>query len=146
QRPTLGMFRPRSIKRLRIQPLSPEWSESERHMLCQTHLFIEPPKQRLEKIPFRFIYQFTCNDEAECHGHNLMCTDWEMGESCRRWRVQYGDRWEGMFRQRYEMEMIEKLDTHFYIGTVASHPANWIIIGLFYPPRESDDPQSNLFS
>src|SRR5579885_1172486 len=87
QSPTLGIFRPGSIKRLRIAPLSPDWSEAELGMLCQSHLFVEPPKKRLEKIPFRFIYEFTCADEPACRGHNLMCTDWEMGESYRRWKV-----------------------------------------------------------
>ena len=39
------------------------------------------------------------------------------------------------FRQKYETEMIQKNDTHFYVGTVAKHPHTWIIVGLFYPPR-----------
>jgi hypothetical protein len=30
--------------------------------------------------------------------------------------------------------MIEKYDTHFYVGTVHRHPHIWIIVGLFYPP------------
>jgi len=29
--------------------------------------------------------------------------------------------------------MIHERDTRFYVGTVAAHPHNWIIIGLFYP-------------
>lgn len=92
QYPTLGIFRPASIVRLRIAPDTPEWSAGELGMLRQTHLFIEPPKQRLEKIPFRFIYQFNC-DETGCPGHNLICTDWEMSQSYRQWRSGYGDRW-----------------------------------------------------
>jgi hypothetical protein len=31
--------------------------------------------------------------------------------------------------------MIEKYDTHFFVGTVHQHPKNWIIVGLFYRPR-----------
>jgi len=138
-RPTLGFFRPGSIKRLRIQRLKPDWSDEELGMLRQTHLFIEQPKQQLEKIPCRFIYEFACDNEPECNRHNLMCTDWEMSESYRRWQAEYGDGWEEKFRQRYETEMITKNDTHFYVGTVSSHPANWIIIGLFYPPREGEN-------
>lgn len=144
QHPTLGIFRPASITRLRIAPLSPDWSEGELGMLRQSHLFVEPPRQQLEKIPCRFIYQFNC-DESDCRGHNLMCTDWEMSQSYRQWRSDYGDTWEEKFRQRYEIEMIHKYDTHFYVGTVASHPNNWIIIGLFYPPREEQNVQATLF-
>ncbi len=144
QRPTLGVFRPASITRLRIQALDPNWSEAELGMLRQSHLFIASPKQELEKIPFRFYYQFSCND-AGCGGHNMMCTDWEMSESFRDWRQKYGESgWVEKFRQRYEIEMSEKYDTHFIVGTVAAHPNRWIIIGLFYPPR-GDDAQSSLF-
>jgi len=38
--------------------------------------------------------------------------------------------------------MINKYDTHFYVGTVHQHPDSWIIVGLFYPPKDS---QGNLF-
>jgi hypothetical protein len=71
-----------------------------------------------------------------------MCTDWEMGQSYRSWRVTYGDQWQEKFRFKYESEMMKKYDTHFYVGTVASHPNRWIVIGLFYPPVQ---PQSSLF-
>ena len=142
QYPTLGVFKPASINRLRIAPLPPNWSDGELGMLRQSHLFVESPKQELEKIPFRFFYEFSCNDTA-CKGHNLMCTDWEMSESYRDWRIKYGEGgWEEKFRQRYEIEMVQKYDTHFFVGTVAAHPNRWIIIGLFYPPP---DLQAGLF-
>jgi hypothetical protein len=38
--------------------------------------------------------------------------------------------------------MIERNDTHFYVGFVHLHPAEWIIVGLFYPPKSR---QSHLF-
>jgi hypothetical protein len=58
-----------------------------------------------------------------------------MCQSYRRWRKQYGNGWERKFRQRYEQELIEKFDTHFFVGTVHQYPNAWIIVGLFYPPR-----------
>ncbi len=145
QYPTLGIFRPASITRLRITPADPPaWTKAELDMLRQRHLFAEAPKQELEKIPFVFRYDFRCSEDA-CPGHMLMCTDWEMAQSYRQWRSDYGDRWEEKFRQRYEFEMIQKCDAHFYVGTVASHPHRWIIIGLFYPPRQTESVQGNLF-
>jgi hypothetical protein len=57
-------------------------------------------------------------------------------EAYRRWRQDYGTNWEQAFRQRFEQEMIEKYDTHFMVGTVHQHPNNWIIVGLFYPPKQ----------
>ena len=146
QYPTLGVFRPANIVRLRIVPADPpHWTPAELAMLRQKHFFAEAPKRELEKIPFKFYYEFRCA-ETNCNGHTMMCTDWEMAESYRRWRSHYGETvWQEKFRQRYEVEMIQKYDTHFYVGTVAAHPNRWIIIGLFYPPREADHPQIGLF-
>ena len=135
--PTLGFFRPKTIERLRITPSSPSWTAAELNMLRQGHLFQTQPQIELEKIPYNFYYIFRCEDEA-CAGHTLMCTDWEIGESWRKWSKEYGQDWEAKFRQRYEREMIEKYDTHFYVGTVHQHPQNWIIIGLFYPPKPNN--------
>jgi hypothetical protein len=144
QYPTLGIIRPESIVRLRIGPDAATWTDAQLGMLRQLNFFAEAPKRELEKIPFKFYYDFRC-PEPTCTGHMLMCTDWEMSESYRRWRSRYGDKWEEKFRQTYEFEMIHKHDTHFYVGTVASHPNRWIIIGLFYPPPDAERVQDMLF-
>jgi hypothetical protein len=140
--PTLGFFRPRAIKRLQITAAVPStWSEAQLAILRQELLFEKKPTQELEKIPYVFRYEFTC-DDSTCREHALMCSDWEMGESYRKWAAQYGDEWEDKFRQRYESEMIRQKDTHFFVGTIKAHPGEWIIIGLFYPPCSG---QQNLF-
>jgi hypothetical protein len=131
--PTLGFFKPRAIKRLVIEKDSGQWSKAEIERLRAPDLFGKTPAQELEKLPYKFSYEFLCAD-PECCGHQLMCTDWEMGQSYRKWSRSYPD-WEAVFRQRYEREMIEKFDTHFFVGTVHKHPDAWIIIGLFYPPK-----------
>jgi len=42
--------------------------------------------------------------------------------------------------------MINKNDTHFIVGTVHGHPKEWIIIGLFYPPKDATEAtQLNMF-
>jgi len=142
--PTLGIFRPKSIDRLAVTPEDPKWTAAQLGILRQGHLFVENPKTELEKIPFSFRYEFHCEDD-ECKGHKLICTDWEMGQSYRSWRAKYGDQWEQRFRQRYEAEMIQKNDTHFYVGTIHAHPHVWIIVGLFYPPRQANPAQQDLF-
>jgi hypothetical protein len=137
--PTLGFVKPKNIKKLTIQADDPDWSASQLDVLRQGDLFAQGPEAELQKVPYKFIYSFTC-DHDDCNGHNMSCTDWEMGESWRRWKDKYGDGWQDKFRQRYETEMIEKRDTHFYVGTVHTHPDAWIIVGLFYPPAS---PQSD---
>jgi hypothetical protein len=37
-------------------------------------------------------------------------------QSYRKWRREYGARWEAAFRQKYEREMIESFDTHFLLA------------------------------
>ena len=131
--PTLGVFRPKLIERLIVKPDSATWTQPQLEILRQGHLFEEGPQKELEKVPYSFSYQFRCGEEG-CPGHKMICTDWEMGQSWRKWSREYGSAWEDKFRHKYETEMIEKNDTHFYVGTVHQHPQTWIIVGLFYPP------------
>lgn len=131
--PTLGFFKP-TIARLKIEPISGEWSKEELGWLRQYTLFGNAPKNELEKLPFNFSYEFKC-DEPDCHTHTLSCTDWEMGAAYRAWRYEYGTKWEQKFRDRFETDMALVNDTHFFIGTVRTHPDAWIIVGLFYPPK-----------
>ena len=130
--PTLGFFKPGQITGLKIEQDDREWTELQKSRLRQIPLFGSAPTRELEKVPFIFKYQFTCNDSA-CRGHELSCTDWEMGQAYRSWVEKYPTDWEAKFRQRFEDEMINRFDTHFFVGTIHQHPNAWIIIGLFYP-------------
>jgi hypothetical protein len=132
--PTLGFFKPAEIKRLTIEPVAADWTAAELAILRQDTLFEKAPADTLEKIPFNFKYEFRCSDPT-CKGHEMSCTDWEMGQAYRRWRRQYRDGWEQKFRERFEAEMMQKNDTSFFVGTVHKHPHIWIIVGLFYPPK-----------
>jgi hypothetical protein len=133
--PTLGIFKP-IIDELQITPAeSSQWSEEQIAILGQGDLFDQEPPSDLEKIPWDFRYKFRCQDEPDCTGHRMICTDWEMMQSWREWRTKYGDDWEQKFRQRYELEMKERYDTHFYVGTLHAYPSKWIVVGLFYPPK-----------
>ena len=130
---TLGIFKPRQIRRLLIEAEeSKTWSKEEVEILTQGHLFDKTPETDLENVPYKFRYEFTC-DHDDCEGHTRICTDWQIGASWRKWRTEYGDdKWESKFRQMYETEMMKK-DTHFYVGTLLDHQSTWIIVGLFYP-------------
>ena len=139
--PTLGVFRPHEIERLLIEPAAENWTDTQLATLTQDTLFEKAPARTLEKIPFDFRYKFRCGD-VDCNGHTMICTDWEMGQAYRSWRMEYGDQWEDKFRQKFEREMIDKNETHFFVGTIHKHPGSWIIVGLFYPPKTT---RSDLF-
>ena len=134
--PTLGVFKPKSVRRLLIVPERVKtWSEKELEILSQLSMFDKAPPSRLEKIPYTFMYEFTC-DDADCSGHRLSVTDWELGQSYRSWRALYGTKWHEKFRRKYELEMLLDRDLYFYVGTIRSHPHIWLIVGLFYPPKQ----------
>jgi hypothetical protein len=137
--PTLGLFKPAKIKRLKIAKAAKDWTAGEKAILGQKSLdFQNAPNQQLQKIPYDFTYEFLCSQPG-CRGHKMKCTDWEMAEAYRQWSAKYGDQWEAKFRERFEREMIEKFDTHFFVGTVHQHPKNWMIVGLYYPPPSAPD-------
>jgi hypothetical protein len=137
--PTLGLFKPFKITRLKITPTSSDWTPKQKTILNQNSFgFQNAPKEALQKIPFEFTYQFRC-DDADCNGHEMDCTDWEMSEAYRDWSKKYGAEWKVKFLQTFERDMISRYDTHFYVGTLHQHPKNWQIVGLFYPPRKNMD-------
>ncbi len=143
--PTLGIFKPHEIQRLRIVPEKvPTWTPDELSKLNQSLFRVVDgrvipdgsTRAPLEKIPVSFVYDFRC-DHEECKGHKMSTTDWEICQSYRDWRGRYGENgWESKFRQRWEEEILTKFDTHFYVGTMHGHPATWLIVGAFYPPLQ----------
>lgn len=135
-RDTLGIFKPKTIHKFIIEPDTPDWTPAESEKLLQYSLYDKHPLKPLEKIPYKFSYKFTCNAPG-CGGHKLMCVDWELGEAYRSWKHKYGDNWEWAIINRFETDMILRYDTYFFVGTIHGHPAAWIIIGLFYPPKIS---------
>jgi hypothetical protein len=134
---TLGIFKPRCINELIIEPEeTPTWTEEEISILNQQSMFDTRFIKPLEKTPFKFKYRFLCS-EPNCSGHILSITDWEIGEAYRKWRDRYGESWESYFRQKFEYDMIFNFDAAFYVGTIRARPDVWIIIGLFYPHKET---------
>jgi len=131
---TLGIFKPKTIQKFIIERDTPDWTPAEYEKLLQYSIYDKHHLKPLEKIPYKFSYRFTC-DEPHCRGHKLVCVDWELGQAYRQWKQEYEDKWEWAIINRFETDMILEYDTHFFVGTVHGHPASWIIIGLFYPPR-----------
>jgi hypothetical protein len=141
---SLGFFRPKRIDSLIIEPTANTWTDAQMTALYQQQFFDTDKPPILEKIPFDFKYRYTC-DDPKCSGHVQSIVDWEIHQSYRKWRKEYGDKWEEKLRQRYEYEMQHKNDTHFIVGTMREHPKSWIIIGLFYPPLAEVERQGVLF-
>lgn len=134
---SLAMIRPKEVKGLVIETAKP-WTEKQKAYVLQQNLDLGAETSRqlrdLEQIPFTFSYRFTCDDERCVTGHKLQVIDWEVGESYRKWSVDYADRWEEAIRKKYEQELPAR-DLHFVLGNLAKRQHTFVIIGLVRPPR-----------
>ncbi|NPV08074.1 MAG: hypothetical protein HPY83_08945 [Anaerolineae bacterium] len=135
---SLGLVRVREFQGLEIQPEEcPDWTEEELAKLRREQLSLfgshqgQPPI--LEKMPYGFYYNFRC-EGLGCSGHRMKVLDWEICESYRKWRREYGGDWEKHLRQKFEAELPRR-DLHLYVGTLRRFMRSWVIVGLYYPPR-----------
>ena len=76
--------------------------------------------------------------------HKLMIHDWELMEAYRRWRHKYTD--EPLLPDKIREKWLDTLcastkDTYFYVGNIWRHPKQFMVLGVFYPPKS----QPSLF-
>ncbi len=152
-RTSLGIFKPKKIRNLIFQPDSPDWKPAFKAELAQARFWddrkrtLQPPR----KVPFKFQYEFECDDPRCKKNHCMMIEDWEVGALF--WRnVNAGrtpDEAAKMVQKRFldEMCAVDR-DTHLYVGTVLEH-GTWVVIGVFWPkttpPKRGRSDQPSLF-
>lgn len=132
---SLGIVKPWKVLDFYVEDDAREW-KPEWAKLFREELLFEPGQKPLEKIPCKFSYRFLCADPS-CKGHNMMITDWEVGQLYRRMRDKFGDEHVavGKVRDKFLGAMCApSIDTHFFVGTVLEH-GSWIILGVFCPKK-----------
>lgn len=137
---SLGLIKPTRIERFWIHRGEADWDDKQRASLARQDLFRPGPPASLQKIPWEFGYRFWC-DDPRCHGHDCQTFDWEVHQSYRHWSATYCSRWQDQMQEKYGQDLVQRCDLHFFVGTVASHPTAWTIVGLFYPPKVGDRSQ-----
>lgn len=131
---TMAYVRPAGTPELVIEEREAGWSLKKAGLLAQARLFGRQ-KAPLERIPFRFAYKFHC-EGLTCGGHNMQILDWEVHQSYRAWRGQYGeDGWREKFVEKYGPDFFARHDVLFNLGNIAKHPDSFCITGLFYPTK-----------
>lgn len=132
---SLGVFQPHELSDCEITPTSPEWDAGRQAALGQRNLLCENPTLPLEKIPFDFHYSFTCDDVA-CRGHRMSMIDWELGQHYRRTAGLPEDERMGLVMERWRDRVCGPTrDTYFFAGNIAKHPATFVLLGAFWPPK-----------
>ncbi|UCF43978.1 MAG: hypothetical protein JSV99_03385 [Planctomycetota bacterium] len=135
-RKSLGIFKPTDI-RFEISKTTPKDEKKRRAAYNQYHLF-DRKLDPIEQIPFSFYYKFKCLDSPDCPDHKLMIHDWELMQSHRTWRRRYKDTTVLLSKitQKWFDELCgPKKDTYFYVGNMWQHPKQFIVLGVFYPPK-----------
>jgi hypothetical protein len=133
-RTSLGVLRPAQILDLVVEPADREWKGPWQDLHNQLRLFEAPPK-KLEKLPFKWSYVFTCADRSE--PYTRMIEDWELGALFLKLRDEHGDEKAAqLVRDRYlKVLAASDRDIRFFMGT--RFPYNtWLIVGVFWPPKK----------
>lgn len=105
---------------------------------CYSQLsFFNKHKEAIEAIPFNFYYKFHCADDDNCPGHKLSIIDWEIGQAYRDWRLRYGsDQVLAKIEEKWlDIANTEKRDVLFYVGNMKRFRNNFMVLGVFYPPK-----------
>ncbi|ABB56789.1 hypothetical protein Synpcc7942_0757 [Synechococcus elongatus PCC 7942 = FACHB-805] len=137
---SLGIIKPRSIEKYFCRETEREWSPKQRAIQDQGDLF--EPSLNLEKIPYQFGYQFT---EVDNKKRSYSISDWEICELYRKCRDKSnassleGRELESLskVREKLENEFLSKKDIYFIVGNLKQHCKVFMIIGIFYPPKNS---------
>lgn len=132
---SLGMFKPKNID-FNCSKATPK-SKAAREACYAQPTFFNKQKNAIEDIPFDFRYQFFCNGEPLCPGHNYSIIDWEIGQAYRRWQWEYKkvDLLLEKIKERWLTEICSlNNDVYFFAGNMKRFRDKFMILGVFYPP------------
>ena len=104
-------------------------------MVFEQASLLEDPLKPLEKPKYSFSYHYTCAG----HPHKHQIHDWEVQASFISYKRRYKTEAEALAMMQQEFgERIPQRNLHFIMGTMASHPKTFIVIGLL---RSGLDPE-----
>ena len=133
---SLGVFKPSDVM-LEFDRSVPKNEKKRRAAYDQYRLF-DRRLRPAEQVPYSFYYRFKCHDWPDCRGHRLLIHDLELMQAYRRWRTKYAE--EALLLTKMKETWLERLcglsrDTYFYVGSVWKRPKQFMVLGVFYPPK-----------
>lgn len=133
---SLGMFKPKDVQFI-YQEAEPKDTEMRKICYAQLSLY-NKEKDVVEPIPYIFKYSFNCYNRLDCCGHTLPIIDWEIGQSYRSWRWKYRN--EDILLEKIKERWLDSMfskknDTYFFVGNWQRFRDNFMILGVFYPPK-----------
>ncbi len=135
---SLGIIKPQTINKYYHQEDEREWKPQQQSVQDQLDLFESAVE--LEKIPYKFYYDFVAEDGTR---HKLSIIDWEIQQLYRNCRDNSHQNTlekreqEALkkVKQKLSDDFMSKKDLYFIVGNQQKRPHGFMIIGLFYPPK-----------
>jgi hypothetical protein len=142
---SLAAFRPREVLDIVSERADVDEGKREiaRAWAAQTSLLdqVEPDERahqlrELEQVPWSFKYRYLCAD-PRCPTHTQSIIDWEIAEFFR--RIQYRDDWRERLKAKWLGELCApERDTAFFVGNQHQHPGSFLVLGVWWPPRQPE--------
>jgi hypothetical protein len=133
---SMGAFRPTEID---FSWVKASVRDSDRRDACYAQLsFVNPTRRALEPVPYNFRYQFKCQGEPSCLGHDLAIIDWELPAAWYNWRFKYPSIDEKLKHIRHnwlEVMCAPDRDTVFFVGNTKRFRDVFMVGGVFFPPK-----------
>lgn len=144
---SLAVLKPKEIIDFKYKPCEREWDKDKLMAVLARHaqisLFDKQETEKLfkvvRKLPYKFSYIFTTEDGKK---RDLMIEDWEVGALY--WNMIHKGCTEKEACQAVQKKFFDELtqrDLYFLMGTTLQYhkvaPNPFIIIGVFYPPKEA---------
>lgn len=142
---SLGFIRPAHLSHFLIHEETEDKPDAEQQRATRQLSFLFPDVEPVERLARSFRYGFKCTDDCSSF-HDLKIVDWEVFQSYRKWRDNYGPGRVDELMQRKYWEEFRGRDLCLFVGTplAQDHLRSFIIIGLFYPPKAPFQPVLNL--
>ncbi len=130
---SLGFFKPTDIS---FESKKTYFQNNSKAAYCQLQLFNKKLKP-IEPVPYKFYYKFKCFDDSNCRGHILKIHDWEINAAYHKWKTQYKSTIEliAKIKEKWLTICDSKKDVYFFVGNQWRHPTQFMILGVFYPPK-----------
>jgi hypothetical protein len=128
---SIGPVAVKKILKFYVDKTESEWSQEKQQIFLQGNLFGD--RKPLEKIPYNFRFNWIDEGDEE---HDSMILSWEMNETWRKYRQKYSDPIEVM-RDKWINDICgPKRKVSFFMGNSREHPQNFMICGIFGPPKD----------
>jgi hypothetical protein len=91
------------------------------------------PKVPLEPMPIDFHYLVKYPDENDVRRMKII--DWEINQAWRKWRHEYADPAEAIRRKWIGEILDSSREVSFFVGNLHRFPAQFVLLGVFWPPK-----------